>query len=158
GNIFGVNTFTGVITVGSSAGASIGSGGGGILTLSNTINGNGPLTFTGAGNFNLTGSIQNGSAGIIKVGAGTLTLNGSTNLSTGVGTISAGTVKLAANERIADPSALNFTASTATFDMAGFNETVGSLSGSGQIVNDNGNLTVGGDGTPTTFSGSIGGS
>src|SRR5439155_15241698 len=107
---------------------------------------------TGSGSLVLSGPVQTGTTSLIKSGAGTLTLGGN-NANTGTYTVSAGTLKLGASERIADTAALSL---TSTFDMAGFDETIGALSGSGKIVNG-GNLTVGTNNANSTFSGSIAG-
>ena len=48
--------------------------------------------------------------------------------------------------------------STATLDLAGFNETIGSLAGAGDVTLGAGVLNTGGDNTSTTFSGVISGS
>ena len=47
--------------------------------------------------------------------------------------------------------------STSTFDLNGFNQSVGSISGAGTITNTGGaaTLTTGGDNTSTTFSGQL---
>ena len=46
----------------------------------------------------------------------------------------------------------------ATLDLAGFNQTIGSLAGGGNVALGAAILTTGNDGTATTFSGGIGGS
>src|SRR5262249_16838527 len=57
------------------------------------------------------------------------------------------------------PSASAFTvASGATLDLAGFDQTVGSLAGAGNVTLGSAMLTTNGDGSDTTFSGTISGS
>ena len=114
---------------------------------------NGSGTFTGViSNYN-TGLGHTGA--IEKVGSGTQTLSGS-NTYTRSTTITAGTLKLGAAGVIPDGSAVTV---TGTLDMNTFSETVGSITGSGTIDNVLGAgtpiLTCGGDGTTTTFSGTI---
>ncbi|CAN1529636.1 FhaB Large exoproteins involved in heme utilization or adhesion [Methylophilaceae bacterium] len=93
---------------------------------------------------------------LTKSGSGTLTLSGA-NTYTGTTTISAGTLKLGASDRIADASALVV---TGTFDLNGFSETVGSIAGAGtgtitSSASGTLTLTAGSDNTSTTFSGLI---
>ncbi|NDG72058.1 MAG: hypothetical protein EBY32_12300, partial [Proteobacteria bacterium] len=87
-----------------------------------------------------------------KNGSGTLILSGS-NTYTGATTINAGTLLLGATERIANSSNLVVN-SGGTFNLANYTETVGDLSGSGNLNLGNGNLTVGASGS-TTFNGTI---
>ena len=137
-------------TVGSLAGT-------GIVTSSST----GTLILTAGGNNSITsfsGIIQNGSAisvSLSKAGTGTLTLSG-VNTYTGATTITAGTLKLGASDLIANGSALSVT-SPGVFDLAGYNETVASIAGSGLITSSAiGDLTLTtSGGTNTTFSGII---
>ena len=59
---------------------------------------------------------------------------------------------------IPDGSSVNISAN-ATFDMSGFNETIGDLTGAGTVTNSNAatpKLTLGGDNASTTFAGIIG--
>jgi len=94
--------------------------------------------------------------GITKLGANTLTLTG-TNTYTGATTVNAGTLAAGSASPLGSNSAT--TVSTgATLDLAGFNISVGSLTGGGTVTNSNSaakNLTIGGDNTSTTFSGAI---
>ena len=56
-------------------------------------------------------------------------------------------------------TAVNITASGATLDLNGINQTIGSLSGvaGSSVLLGSGMLTLGGNGTSTTFSGNISG-
>jgi autotransporter-associated beta strand protein len=104
---------------------------------------------------------QNTGAGdignFIKIGAGTVTLSG-TNTYTGTTTIIGGTLKLGAAGVIPDVSAVTVT-SPGILDMNNFDETVGSIAGTGTIDNVSGGgtptLTCGGNNTSTNFSGLI---
>ena len=65
---------------------------GGTISAGNTVSGAATLTFQGAGNFLVSGSIQNGNASaisLVKTGSGTLTLSGA-NTYSGSTTISGG--------------------------------------------------------------------
>jgi autotransporter-associated beta strand protein len=72
------------------------------------------------------------------------------------GTGAANTFALSASNLLPDGTALAV-AGAATFDLAGFNETIGSLSGNGAVNLGSGTLTTGGNNGSTTFSGLISG-
>ncbi|GAA5628163.1 hypothetical protein Brsp05_03459 [Brucella sp. NBRC 12953] len=84
------------------------------------------LTVNNAGNFSYYGSIS-GTGSLTKSGAGILTLGGVTNY-TGSTTIDGGLLRMGVANAIAQSAgvALN----SGTFDLAGYNQTVGTLSGS----------------------------
>jgi filamentous hemagglutinin family protein len=92
---------------------------------------------------------------LTKIGTGTLVLGGA-NTYTGATNINAGTLTLGAANRLADPSAVTV-AGGATFNLNNFSETVGSLSGAGNVTLGSGTLTTGGDNTSTTYSGIMSG-
>jgi len=96
-----------------------------------------------------------GAGGLTKTGAGNLILSG-TNTYTGATTVSAGTLAAGASNVFSAASAHDV-AGGATLDLGGFDQTIGSLSGSGTVRLGTGTLTTGGDNTSTVFSGSIGG-
>ncbi|NCX76143.1 MAG: hypothetical protein EBX09_03660, partial [Actinobacteria bacterium] len=89
------------------------------------------------------------SGSIVKTGSGTLTLSGS-NTYQGSTTVSAGTLSLASNNAISNSNAMNV-ASGANLDIGGTTQTIGTLSGSGNINlgSGSGALTV----SQRTFSG-----
>ena len=103
-----------------------------IITISGVI----------SGAFNVTTS---GISTIVFSGANTYT--GATNITSGI-------LKLGASGVIPDGSAVTV---TGTLDMSGFNETVGSIAGTGTINNTTGvgtyTLTIGGNNSNTTYSG-----
>jgi VCBS repeat-containing protein/autotransporter-associated beta strand protein len=111
------------------------------------------LTATYASDATLAGVIG-GAGGFAKAGAGTLTLSGA-NTYTGATTVSAGGLTTAGAAVIADGSAVTV-ASGATLTLGG-NETIGSLSGAGNVVLGSNTLTAGGNGASTTFSGTLSG-
>src|SRR6266404_2961705 len=94
--------------------------------------------------------------GLIKIGTGTLTLSGA-NTYTGPTMVNAGTLQAGAVNAFSSASAFTV-ASGATLDLAGFDQTVGSLAGAGNVTLGSATLTTNGDGSDTTFSGTISGS
>lgn len=136
----------------------IGLSGSGTNTFSNEIFLGGTLTVDAGAlstdQVTISGAINN-TGGLTKTGAGVLLLSGN-NGYTGATTISAGTLRLGADNRIASQSAISI-ASGATLDMNNFSDTLGTLTGSGNISLGSGTLTTS-VGADTTFSGSITGS
>ena len=125
----------------------------GVVTLADgahtiTVNG---LLMTGTISGQLTGGTN-----LTKNGAGTLVLSSAANDYGGSTTVNAGVLQLGVAGAIPNDSALTV-ASSAYFNLNGFAETVGSLAGAGVVTNSGAaaTLTVGVDGTSTTFSGSI---
>lgn len=94
-----------------------------------------------------------GGAGLDKTGAGTLILS-AVNTYNGATDVAAGTLRLGINNAISNQSALNVQAG-ATFDLAGFQTSVGSIQGAGNITLGGGQLAVGYDNSSTLFSGTI---
>jgi autotransporter-associated beta strand protein len=92
---------------------------------------------------------------LTKLGASTLTLTGA-NTYTGGTTVTAGTLQAGATNTFAPSSAFTV-ASGATLNLAGFNQSIGSLAGAGSVVLGSATLTTGNDNTSTTFSGTISG-
>ncbi len=115
--------------------------------------GNGALTVDQAGNTSYAGAIG-GTGSLTKAGSGTLVLAG-VNSYTGGTTVSGGTLQLGIDGALAAGGAL--TVNGGTFDLNGYNQTVGTLSGTGGAVAlGSGALTVDQSGA-TTYAGSIGG-
>lgn len=118
--------------------------------------GSGLLTTGGLNSSTTHSGVISGTGGrLTKVGTGTLTLGGA-NTYTGGTTISAGTLALGASERLADTGAISIS-SGAAFSLGGFYETIGALSGTGNVNLGTGNLTAGGNNSSTTHSGVISG-
>jgi len=103
----------------------------------------------------ITGKLTGGT-GVSKDGLGTLVLSSTGNDYGGSTGVTAGTLQLGVGGAIPDTSALVVGAG-GFFNVNGFAETVGSLSGAGVITNTGAvqTLTVGGDNTNTAFTGSI---
>jgi fibronectin-binding autotransporter adhesin len=129
-------------------------------------------SITGSGGV-LTGSsydVRSGSVSAIlggsgraltKTTAGTVALSGA-NTYTGATTISAGTLTLSGSGALSDSSAVDVNGATGIFDISGISaggETIGSLAGvaSSSVVLGGKNLTAGGDGTSTIFTGVLSG-
>ena len=107
-----------------------------------------------------------GSSGVVddafnftKTGPGIFTL-AANNFYTGSTAITAGTLKLGGSEKIPDGTGKGSGTLNGSLDLAGFNETLNGLSGSGTVTNSGGaaTLTVGNNDATTTFSGSLSGS
>ena len=141
GATFDLNSFD--QSIGSLAGSGSVSLGSATLT---TGNDNTSTTFSG---------VISGTGGVTKVGTGTWTLAGN-NTFTGATNIQAGTLKTGVTNALSTQTAV--TVSTgATFNLNSFNQSIGSLAGSGSVTLGSAILTTGNDNTSTTFSGVISG-
>lgn len=130
-------------TIGSLAGAGSVDNGGFLLTAGgNDVS----TTFSG---------VLSGSGGLAKQGTGTFTLMG-TNTFSGDVAVDGGTLAVAGGAAIDDLAAVSL--ASGTLLAMGGNETIGSLSGAGNVNNGGFALTTGGDDTSTTFSGAMSGS
>ncbi|MDD5579879.1 MAG: Ig-like domain-containing protein [Methylobacter sp.] len=153
-----MNLGTGAVTVASGSALTITGTG---TTVSNNIIFNDDsdpytaITVTNANAVTLSG-VLSGAEALTKAGAGTLTLTAD-NTHGGAVIASAGGLTLLGGSSIGDSSAVTVN-SGATLTLAGGGETIGSLSGAGNIVLTLYRLTAGGDNTSTTFSGVISGS
>uniref|UniRef100_UPI000A4A296F DUF4347 domain-containing protein n=1 Tax=Comamonas testosteroni TaxID=285 RepID=UPI000A4A296F len=123
----------------------------GATTVDNAISLAASSTVSASANATLSGSIT-GTGGLTKTGASTLTLSGSNNYS-GATTVSAGGLSLSGGSSISDTGSVTLAAGT-TLSLAGGNETIGSLAGSGNVSLAY-RLTLGGDNTSTSYSGVI---
>ncbi len=154
-NLANNNTWSGTIIFGA-GGARINSDGG-TLTLTGGITGNArPLTVGGAGKVIESGVVATTTGTVTKDGTGTLVLSGA-NTYTGATTVNVGTLALGLTNAVGASSALTV-AGGATFDLAGFSDTVLSLAGAGSITSSApGTLTLssGGVNSTTTFSGVV---
>jgi len=144
----GANTYSGGTTI--NAGALSGN----TTSLQGAITNNAMVTFDQAVNGTYAG-VMSGTGGLVKSGAGILTLSGA-NTYTGGTTVNAGTLRAGAANAFGSGGAPSV-ASGATLDLNGFNQTLGSLTGAGNIALGTAMLTVGGDNADSTFSGVISG-
>ena len=126
------------------------------ITLNAANNG-----FAGGGTFDTNGNTSTisqriqGAGGLTKAGAGTLTLSGP-NTYTGATTVAAGTLAAGAVGTLPGMTAVTV-AAPGTLDLAGFNQSIGSLAGEGAVSLGSATLTTGNDNTSTTFSGAMSG-
>ena len=111
-----------------------------------------------AATLTLSGVISGG-GGLTKAGLGVLSINAAATF-TGPTFINAGTLSIAAADRLTDTSPVTVGAN-GTLDITTGNETIGSLAGSGIVTTGSTTstrtLTVGGDNTSTIFSGRLNG-
>ncbi|MGB3505129.1 MAG: autotransporter domain-containing protein, partial [Xanthobacteraceae bacterium] len=129
------------------------------LTMTGDAHGNTAASFInvdGGVTATIAASLTGAGIGLDKLGNGTLVLEGANNY-TGATTVAAGTLRAGAANVFAASSAHDV-ASGAMLDLGGFNQTIGSLSGAGNVLLGAGTLTAGGDNTSRGFSGSITGS
>jgi len=115
----------------------------------------GVLDVNTAGGSTTYAGVISGIGSLSKTGVNTLTLNGM-NTYTGPTAINAGTLQLGAADVLSDMTAVTVAAG-AIFDVNGFDDTIGSLAGTGNVMLGTGNLTAGADNTNTTFGGVISG-
>ncbi|MEK7865430.1 MAG: autotransporter-associated beta strand repeat-containing protein, partial [Planctomycetota bacterium] len=118
----------------------------------NNDNAGGLLT-NGNGDDTVFAGVLSGLGGLTKQGAGTLTLNAE-NTYLGATLVSAGTLQNNTNNALPTNTALTV---NGTYDMNFFSQEIGSLAGSGNILNNDEGLMVGGNGTSTSYSGAISG-
>jgi len=125
------------------------------LTLNGNIVGNFDLLLNTSVLLTINGIVSTNA--IRKIGSSTAILTNTANNYTGSTTINAGTLRLGSSGVIPNGSAV---INNGIFELFGFNETVGSLTGSGTgiVRNQNafsGTLTCGGDNSNTTYQGFI---
>jgi len=144
----GANTYSGGTTV--SAGILQGTS----ASLQGNITNQATVRFDQAAAGDFTGVIS-GAGTLVKDNTGTLTVMGA-NTFTGATTISGGTLALGVANALADSTAVAV-ATGASFQLAAASETVGSISGTGNILLGSYGLTVGGTNASTSFDGVISG-
>ena len=132
------NTYAGLTTI-SSGTLQIGNGGTTGSIAGNVLN-NSRIAFRRSDSFTYNGVIS-GSGSFTKDGVGAMTL-GNVSTYTGGTSVSQGILRLGGSNRIAATGSL-FLFSTGTFDLAGFNQTVGDLSGPGTVATGTGTFTAG---------------
>ncbi len=117
--------------------------------------GSGTLTTGGNDASTIYSGVISGTGGFAKSGTGTLTLSGA-NTYSGTTAITRGVLQLGAAGVISDNSPVTIS-SGATFALANFSETIGSLAGAGAVNLGSGTLTTGANNGSTTFSGIVSG-
>ncbi len=106
-----------------------------------------------AGNSFIVSQSLSGTGSLAKTGAGTLVLKGASSYS-GTTTVSEGTLRAGAANAFSANSTVTVASGT-TLDLAGLNQTIGSLAGVGTVTLGSGTLTAGANNSSTTFSGKI---
>jgi autotransporter-associated beta strand protein len=120
-------------------------------TINGNVADNGILAFDHSDVLTFAGAIS-GTGGVTQIGTGTTILAGNNSYSGGT-TISAGTLQAGSATSLSANS--DFTVNS-ILDLHGFTSTIGSLSGTGNVLNNGAvaaTLTVGNDNTSTTFGG-----
>jgi len=146
----------GVLTIGAATLSTSGS----FTSARNVSLNTGTATFTiGTGVTNTLNGIISGPGALTKKGTGVLLLGGS-NTYTNTTTVSAGTLRMGANNALSALTPVNITASSATLDLNSYNLTIGSLASSaaGKVTFGSGSLTAGGNNTSTKVSAVMSGS
>lgn len=123
-------------------------------TITGNIDNDASLVFNRSDTVAYSG-ILSGSGDLTKQGAGILTLSG-VNTYTGDTNVSSGILRAGAADAFGDGSATTV-ASGATLDLNNFNQTLGSLAGSGNVTLGSATLNVGSNNASSTFSGGIDG-
>lgn len=170
--VAGTATFSGDVTLGKDL--TVTETAGTTMVLSGNIDGAGAglktVTVTGSGTTSITaGGITDGTGG----GSVALTINGASgavtsmgtsavNTYTGATTITSGTLSAAAaNAFSANSAVILANTNAAAMNLAGFNNTIGSLAGGGasggNVALGAGTLTTGGDNSSTSYAGVISG-
>ncbi|MFO1247560.1 MAG: autotransporter-associated beta strand repeat-containing protein [Alphaproteobacteria bacterium] len=147
----GNNTYGGP-TVISGGGLQIGDGGTTGTLGSGTVINNSELAFNRSDDITVANAIS-GSGSLIHAGGGVLTLTGA-NTSTGSTTIGTGTIRLGTNGNIGTGA---LTINGGVFDMAGRNQTVATLSGSGATIITGGGYLTANSNSNSSFGGVISG-
>lgn len=152
----GSNSFTGGTTV--SAGVLAIGNGGTTGSLAGDIASSGTIAFNRS-DASTFGGVISGTGGLLKQGAGQLTLTAAQSYA-GATTITGGTLALAAADALADSTRVSI-ATGAALKLAGFSDTIGSLTGTGAVILESGTLAVGAANVTgynaTIFQGSISG-
>ena len=148
--------FVGAVTAGQDttfSGASVG--------FTSTLNNNGnnlTINDTSTTAQSYINGVLSGAGSLTKTGLGTLKLNNGANSFTGATYINGGVLSLGANNALASTVSVNVSPND-TFDLAGYNDTVPLLTGSGLVTLGAGVLTINNAANVNdAFSGSISGS
>jgi autotransporter-associated beta strand protein len=137
------------------------------LNFLGAISGAGGVTKISTGTLYYSGASANTYAGTTKVNAGTLILDksalngaiagpGGLIVGDGAGGVNADVVRLSGVNQIVNTVPVTV-ASSGLYDMAGFGDAIGSLSGSGNVTLGSATMNVGFDNTTATFDGIISG-
>ena len=134
----------------------VGAGGAAGTIGAGNVTNNGTLVFNRSDALAMPNLIV-GTGAVTQAGAGTTTLSGA-NTYSGATVVNAGILKLGAANVIPDGAGKgSVNVAAGTFDLGGFSETINGLTGSGTVDNSGAaaTLTVGGNDTSSTFSGTL---
>lgn len=123
---------------------------GGVINVTGTT----PQVNVAAGSTATINSQISSSAGLYKTGNGTLVVGSTANAWSGPTVVRAGTLTLGASNVLPSATALTVE-SGATFNLNGYTQTVGALSGAGTLQLASGTLIVGSGNASSTFAGSF---
>jgi len=151
-NISGSNSWSGTITL--AADSIFGCDAGTLDLEANIINSSSQTTFTNNGSIILNGVLGSGIGEFVKNGTGLLSLGGANSYS-GTTTINGGTVQFGASGSLSSAAAVTINAG-GTLDLNGYNESILSLAGAGNVTLGGGTMTVNNT-AATTFSGVLSG-
>lgn len=119
----------------------------GSLAFTGTVNNAGTITQSGSGTLTFSGTSGNSISGVLNINAGTVALAKTAGLnaisSSAVNIASGATLRLDANNQIADYTGAINVAAGGTFNVNGKTETINSLFSSGTVALGAGTLTVG---------------
>jgi fibronectin-binding autotransporter adhesin len=127
---------------------------GGLMGSGSVDLGANALTLANSSNANYAGNIS-GTGGVTFAGTASQTLSG-TNSYTGATQVNSGTLRAGSTSAFGSGSSVSV-ASGATLDLAGFNTSVGILTGAGNLTLGSAALRVGGTNSSSTFAGVISG-
>jgi autotransporter-associated beta strand protein len=125
------------------------------ISIGGTVANDGALTFASSNAITIAAAIQ-GTGMLTQSGSGLLTLT-EPNTYTGTTTVEAGALAAGAANTLPSLTAMTVEASAA-LNLAGFDQSIGSLAGAGAVDLGTAALTTGNDNTSTLFSGVISGS
>ncbi len=152
-----IDTYSGPTVIGTGAVLGLGfSSTAGTIPDTSGISGSGTLLFYEPSATTESAPIT-GSLSVTQIGAGTITLSGN-NTYSGPTTVNAGILQAGSSTAFGNGLSAVTVNTGGTLALNGFNDSVGSIAGSGSISLGSGTLTTGAANATTTFSGVISGS
>lgn len=149
-----VNTFSGGTTITTGGTLRIGNDGTNDGSVGGAVFNDGSLEFDNLNAASFAGVIS-GNGALRKLGSNTLTLTGASTYS-GPTSIAAGTLLLGGNNRLNTSSDVSVS-SGASFDLGGFSQGIGALSGAGEVKLGSGGALSAGTTSDSIFAGAISG-
>ncbi|RDJ27830.1 hypothetical protein DWF00_13000, partial [Bosea caraganae] len=149
----GASTYTGGTTINGGA-LRLGNDSANDGSITGNVVNNGELQFDNLNDAGFGGEIS-GSGAVRKLGTNTLTLTGA-NTYAGPSLVNAGTLRLGGNDRL-NASGNVTVSSGAVFDLGGYSQGIGELSGAGEVKLGTGGALSAGKNTNSTFTGIVSG-